>query len=397
MFMAVEAHASSLARATAAHAAAFGAAPAVRALAPGRVNLIGEHTDYNEGLVLPLAIQHCCAVAASPRDDDELRIVAADLPRDDADFRCDWDRLDRSALRGRWPAYIAGPAANLAECLDSRRGVNISIASDVPLGAGLSSSAAAEVATATALAALWSIEIAPLELAKLCQRAEHEWAGVPCGLMDQLASVFGKEGHALLIDCRSNDVRAIPLPPPERIVLIVANSGVRHSLAAGEYAARRSACEAAARAVGVRTLRDATGAMIAEAPLPPAQRDCARHVIAENDRVRAFADAVAEGDLIAAAGALMYASHESLRDLYRVSCSELDTLVDIARSVPGVYGSRMTGGGFGGCTITLCSREAATELQCELERRYRAAHGRDCAVFTIRASSGAALVQPLRP
>ncbi len=390
--MAADADIPALARATAAHAAAFGEARVVRALAPGRVNLIGEHTDYNHGLVLPMAIQHCCAVVVSGRDDRRIRLFAADLPAEGARFESDWDRLDRRELRGKWPAYIAGPAANLAERLDSRRGVNISIASDVPLGSGLSSSAAAEVATATALAALWRINLAPLELAMLCQRAEHEWAGVPCGLMDQLASVFGVPGRALLIDCRSNDVQAVPLPSPERIAMIVTNSGVRHSLAAGEYAARRSACDAAAKAMGLRTLRDANPEAVDAALLTPEQRDCAMHVIAENDRVRAFADVVNEGDLVAAAGALMYASHESLRDLYRVSCPELDTLVEIARSVPGVYGSRMTGGGFGGCTITLCDARSVVALSGALRAQYRRIHGRECTVFPVFASAGARLV-----
>jgi galactokinase len=311
-------------------------------------------------------------------------------------FECDWARLDRDLLRGRWPAYVAGPAAILAERLGSHGGVNITIASDVPRGAGLSSSAAAEVATATALAAIWRIDVAPLELARLCQRAEHEWAGVPCGLMDQLASVFGREGHALMIDCRSNGIEPIPLLPPERIALIVTNSGVRHSLAAGEYASRRAACEAAARGMGIGSMRDATPEMIEAASLEYEQRNCAAHVVAENGRVREFAAAIRAGDL-AAAGSLMYASHASLRDLYHVSCPELDTLVEIAREVPGVYGSRMTGGGFGGCTITLCEPAAVERLNRELHSRYRAAHNRECTAFAVRPSAGARVVDANEP
>lgn len=394
--MAADAHASSLVRATVAHAAAFGAAPVVRAVAPGRVNLIGEHTDYNDGLVMPLAIQHCCAVAASPRDDGRIGIIASDLAADEAKFECEWDRLDRHALRGRWPAYVAGPAAILSDRLESRRGVNISIASDVPLGAGLSSSAAAEVATATALAALWGIDLVPLDLAKLCQRAEHEWAGVPCGLMDQLASVFGMAGCALLVDCSDNRIEPVPLPTAEQASLVVANSGVRHSLAAGEYAQRRRACEEAARAMGIGSLRDASEDMITAASLSSVQRDCALHVVRENSRVRSFAAAVRSGDL-AGAGALMFASHASLRDLYRVSCAELDTLVEIARSVGGVHGSRMTGGGFGGSTITLCDPHAVEHLRRELAERYRVAHGRECTSFVVRASAGARLLDACGP
>jgi galactokinase len=369
----------------------FRRAPDHAALAPGRVNLIGEHTDYNDGLVMPLAIQHCCAAAVSSRSDDCFRIVAADLPAREATFECSLDQPDRPEFRGRWAAYVAGPALLLAMRRSSPRGADIAIASDVPIGAGLSSSAAAEVATATALAKLWSIEIAPLELAKLCQRAEHEYAGVPCGLMDQFASVFGKRDHALLIDCLDNSVVNVPMPTPDRAALIVTNSGVRHSLAAGEYAARRAACEAAARAMGLQSLRHAAAGATATARLPAEQRNCATHVVAENARVRAFVVAIQAGDL-AAAGKLMYASHDSLRDLYRVSCPELDTLVEIARSVPGAYGARMTGGGFGGCTITLCDPAAVPALTRELTGRYRAAHHRDCTLFPVLPSAGARLV-----
>jgi len=381
-----------LARANAAHTAAFGAPPASAALAPGRVNLIGEHTDYNEGLVLPFAIQHCCAAAVSPRTDSQVHILAPDLPAEQQAFAFDLHSHDRTSMRGDWASYIAGPAVLLAAIGNQKTGVNITIASDVPLGAGLSSSAAAEVSVAMALAGLWRLDLAPLDLAKLCQRAEHDFAGVPCGLMDQLASVFGQEGRGMLIDCRENAVNHIALPPSDRAVMVVINSGVRHSLAAGEYAARRAACQAAAGTMGVSSLRDATGSMIATAGLPSEQHDCAMHVVSENERVRDFAASVAEGSL-AAAGCLMFASHESLRDLYRVSCAELDTLVEIARSVRGVFGSRMTGGGFGGCTVTLCDPEAAARLSREVPAAYRAAHQRECRVFPVTASVGARLTK----
>ena len=382
----------SLPRAVAAHRAAFGSEPSRAALAPGRVNLIGEHTDYNHGLVLPLAIQHTCAAVASPRADSRLCILAPDLPALTNAFECDLAAIAPAALRGTWMAYAAGPAALLFS-LRRGTGADLTISSDVPLGAGLSSSAAVEVAVATVLADLWRLPLTPVELARICQRAEHEYAGVPCGLMDQLASVFGRDGHALLIDCRDNSITPVPLPPPDRAALIVTNSGVRHSLAAGEYAQRRAACESAARQMSIHSLRDATPAMIPAASLPPDQRACATHVITENDRVRAFADAIRSEDL-AAAGKLMYASHQSLRDLYHVSCPELDTLVEIARSVPGVYGSRMTGGGFGGCTITLCDPAAVAPLTHALHTRYRAAHNRDCTVFPVIPSAGARLLRP---
>ncbi len=380
-----------LRRAAEAHCAAFGVRPRVGAVAPGRVNLIGEHTDYNLGLVMPLAIQHVCAAVVSPMPGTGVRFLGADLGPAGG-FECELRSLDPKAVHGQWPAYVAGPAAFVGRRAAASEGAAVTIASDVPLGAGLSSSAAAEVATATAFAALWGVQLAPLELAKLCQRAEHEYAGVPCGLMDQLASVMGMDGSALLIDCADNSVQPVQLPPRERAALVVTNSGVRHALAAGEYAARRAACEVAARAMGVGSLREATCELIAASRLTDEQRDCATHVVCENDRVRAFADAVAEGDSIAAAGALMYQSHESLRDLFHVSCPELDTLVEIARSVPGVYGSRMTGGGFGGCTITLCDPGAVATLQRELALRYKAVQGKSCDSFEVRPSAGARLV-----
>lgn len=381
-------HPPALHRALSAHRAVFGTPAAIAALAPGRVNLIGEHTDYNDGFVLPMAIESCCAAAVSPREDGRLRIIAADLPAPRNAVELILAEIDPASLRGDWPAYVAGPAALLAARASRTVGADVAIASDVPIGAGLSSSAAAEVSIATALAALWQVSPPPLELARLCQRAEHEYAGVPCGLMDQLASVMGREGHALRIDCRDNLVLPIALPDASRLAIVVANSGVRHALAGGEYAARRAACHAAARAMGLHSLREATEARLDAATMPDDQRECALHIIRENARVLAFAEALGAGNL-AAAGARMFESHESLRDLYRVSCAELDTLVAAARTVPGVFGSRLTGGGFGGCTVTLCAPGAVGPLADALRTRSHAAHGRACEVFTVRAAQGA--------
>jgi len=380
-------------RAATAFRAAFGhPADGPAAVAPGRINLIGEHTDYNDGLVLPVAIQLCCAAVTSRRADSRLRIVAADLVAPGNVFECDLAALHPTSFRATWAAYAAGPGALLFAMSHARTGADVAIASDVPMGSGLSSSGAMEVAIATALAALWKVHIAPLDLARLCQRAEHEFAGVPCGLMDQLAAVFGREGHALLMDCRDGTIVPIPLPTSETAALVVTNSGVRHALASGEYARRRAACESAAGVMGLRSLRDASTSAIAGARLTPQERDCAAHVVAENARVGSFAAALRAGDR-AGAGAQMYASHASLRDLFRVSCPELDTLVEIAHKVPGVYGSRMTGGGFGGCTITLCHPGAVSSLTLALREEYRAAHGRECSAFVVRACAGARIVQ----
>lgn len=389
-----------LIRARLAHRTAFGVPPTRAALAPGRVNLIGEHTDYNEGLALPIAIQHRCAAVYSSRADSLLRFFAADFPAETNRFEFDLRDIRPEAVRaaarasGGWPAYVAGPAALLAAHASRPTGADITICSDVPLGAGLSSSAAAEVAAVSVLYVPWNLNFQnSWHLAQICQHAEHEFADVPCGLMDQLAVMCSREGHALLIDFHKDSISHVPMPAADRIALIVANSGVRHALADGEYARRRAACEAVASTMGLGSLHEASLAAIAAASLSPEQRDCATHVVAENERVRAFVAAIRSGDL-AAAGSQMYASHESLRDLYRVSCPELDTLVEIAREVPGVYGSRMTGGGFGGCTITLCDPAVVEPLTRELAARYLAAHGRECVIFPVRPSGGAHVLPP---
>jgi galactokinase len=388
----------SLTRALLAHRAVFGATPTHQATAPGRINLIGEHTDYNSGLALPIAIRHRGAAVLSRRTDSLLRFVAADLPAETNRFEFDLRDIRPEAIRaaarasGGWPAYVAGPAALLAAHASHPTGADITVCSDVPPGAGLSSSAAAEVPVAGVLCQLWNVHFRnSWEFARICQRAEHEFAGVPCGLMDQLVATCPCEGHALLIDFAKEKLSHVPVPGADRLALIVANSGVRHTLASGEYARRRAMCESAALAMGLGSLRDASIGTIAAASLSPEQRDCATHVVRENDRVRAFVAAISTGNL-AAAGALMFASHESLRDLYRVSCPELDTLVEIAREVPGVYGSRMTGGGFGGCTITLCEPAAVERHTRELHSRYRAAHNRDCTIFSVRPSASAHVV-----
>lgn len=333
-----------LRRASAAFRANYEREPTHAAVAPGRVNLIGEHTDYNHGFVLPIAIDRVCVAVGGMRDRGPRRAHAVNFGETQE------IPIEREAVRrGSWIAYVAGVVAGFAE----RRGLpafDLALATSVPIGAGLSSSASLEVAVATLIENMTGAAIGPIDKARLCQRAEHEWAGVPCGIMDQLVSVLGREGHALLIDCRTLDVTHVPMPADAAVV--VADTGVRHELAAGEYAKRRAACSSAAAKLGIASLREATSGMADDPCLEDEERRCVRHVTTENERVLRAVEAMRAGDL-PVLGRLMNDSHESLRRDYRVSCAELDALVGAARSVEGVLGARMTGGGFGGCAVVL--------------------------------------------
>ncbi|WP_376791245.1 galactokinase [Thermoflexus sp.] len=367
----------------------FGERPMLRARAPGRVNLIGEHTDYNEGFVLPIAIDRAIWVAARPRKDRRVRLVAADF-EEEAEFSI--DQLRPGMLRG-WAAYPAGVAWALEEAGMRLPGLEAVIAGDVPIASGLSSSAALEVAFAVAWTALGGHERSRLELARLCQRAENEFVGVRCGIMDQMAALFGRRGCALLIDCRSLETR--PVPIPEEAVIVVADSGVRRALAASAYNERRAQCEEAVarlrtRYPGIRALRDVTPAQLEEArmELPELIYRRARHVVTENERVLQAVVALERGDL-QAFGALLYASHRSLRDDYEVSSPELDTLVEAAGSVAGVYGARLTGAGFGGSILAVVRREAAPAAGEAMTRAYLDRFGRQPALFVVRPDDGA--------
>lgn len=372
-------------------AARFQRAPEWLVAAPGRVNLIGEHTDYNAGFVLPMAIERCTVIAAARAGAGApplLRLHSATV-NGSVDIA-----LDSPQLPGRphWSSYVRGVVAAF-----QRRGVSIpplcaSIASDVPLGGGLSSSAALEVATATLLEAVTGVTLDPLDKARLCQAAEHEFAGVPCGLMDQMVCVFAEERGPLLIDCRSEVGRVLSMADSSASILI-ANSNVRHSLGDGAYARRRAECEGAARVLGVATLRDATPQTVEDAreALGPVFHRRARHVVTENARTLEAARALEAGDW-RAAGALFYESHRSLRDDYEVSCAEVDVLVAAARDLgegAGVYGARITGGGFGGCTVTLARTESVVDVGRELARMYEQRTGRTMDHFTSRPARGA--------
>jgi galactokinase len=370
----------------------FGLEPAVVARAPGRVNLIGEHTDYNEGFVLPVALEPCTRVAAGPRGDGCICAVACDL-EEEAVWPVDaWCRADCP----HWTSYIAGVVVLLRARGAPLIGCNLIITSDVPVGSGLSSSAALEVSAAKALAALSGDAIDGTTLADLCGEAERRFAGVPCGIMDQYVSVLARADTAFLLDCRARSWEHVPLDLDEHVLVIV-NSGVRHELAAGEYAKRRRECAAAVEYLrqwdpAVRALRDVDSAAVAAhtARLDPIAAKRARHVISENARTIQMADALRKRDW-AEIGRLMAASHRSLRDDYEVSCRELDRLVEIVSEVPGVVGARMTGGGFGGCIVAIADRACLPEIASALREGYDGAgHGRS-SILLSRAGGGAAI------
>lgn len=364
--------------------------------APGRVNLIGEHTDYNDGFVMPVALAFRARVLAAPRDDGRLRLYSRALA-DEVMLPVPGPAAHRAAGTPHWSDYVVAVAWALAEAGARIPGADLLLDSDVPIGAGLSSSAAIEVASALALASLGRVDLTGKALAQLCQRAENAYVGTRCGIMDQFASTHGRAGHALLIDCRSLAHETLTLEPPSGggAQIVVANTTVRHALAGGEYNRRRAECEAGVAALrahfpAIDALRDVSSAAletVRDALEPGIYRRC-RHVVGENERVQASAAALRRGDLVAF-GALMRASHASLREDYEVSCPELDLLVDLASEVEGVLGARMTGGGFGGCTVNLVRPAAVGPLIARLEAGYRAATGIVPPLYVCGAAGGA--------
>lgn len=360
-------------------------------IAPGRVNLIGEHTDYNDGLVLPMAIEPHIRFDVSPRA-DRWMVVSSDQ-KGQAEVRVDLDRVPSAEdVRGSWAAYPSGVVAGLTRLGWDIPGFTARLSATLPAGAGLSSSAAIEVGTATAIEKLCGRRLALEEKALLCQRAEHDYAGVPCGIMDQFAVTFGEPGNAILLDCRTREMRHVPLAG-EDVTMLVVNSGVKHRLADGEYAKRRSECESAARLLGLASLRELAGSAWGErvSRLPDTERRRAKHVVTEHERTLAFVEALAARDW-KAAGECMYGSHESLREDYEVSCAELDAIVELSRSIDGVFGCRMTGGGFGGCAIALVDTSRAESIRQAFGSRYRDRTGIDPVTFITRPAGGAALL-----
>ncbi len=363
--------------------------------APGRVNIIGEHTDYNDGFVLPMAI-------------DRYTVMAGDISLDDRPIRA--ARIytntlgeeheiclagEHSAPLPTWAKYIRGVFEAAAEHAVVPPIFDAVVDSTVPLGGGLSSSAALEVATATFLEQLVDKPFDPKVKALLCQQAEHRGAGVPCGIMDQFSSVLCEAGHLMLLDCRNQETRMVPMTDPTVTVLII-NTNVKHELTGGEYAERRAQCEAAAKTLGVLSLREASFGLLEKhkSQLDDLHFRRARHVIGEIDRTVRAADAIAAGQWHTV-GPLMYASHDSLRDDYEVSCAELDVLVESARKLgteTGVIGSRMTGGGFGGSTVSLVRSQQAADIATEICRSYREQTGITATAFVTPPARGAHVV-----
>ena len=366
----------------------FGGSPRVFS-APGRVNLIGEHTDYNDGFVLPIAINRRTYVACAPRRDRRIRVHSKNLDAT-AEFELDGNTLQPQR---KWFSYILGVARTLERHYLSLSGADFLIESEVPMGGGLSSSAALEVATGQALVELCGQVIDPTALALAAQQAEHEFVGAQVGIMDQLTAATAEPDHALLIDCRSLEAKKIPLRNIEA-GFVVCNTNVKHQLASSAYNERRQQCEAAVAILkqhlpSIGALRDVTAEDFERfgRDLPEPLQRRARHVVTENSRTIAAADALARGDLTAL-GKLMRASHESLRDDYEVSSAELDIMVHLASQRDEVFGARMTGGGFGGCTINLVRRDSTEDFSHFIHEKYQEATGLAAEIYVVAADGG---------
>ena len=357
--------------------------PALCVAAPGRVNLIGEHTDYNDGFVLPAAIDRHVAIAAGPRADRKVRLYAVDFD-DGVSFSLDaFSRDDRH----RWSNYQRGVVWALQEAGHDLVGLDVAITSNVPISSGLSSSAAIEVAMAFAFQVLAELTLDGVERALLCQKAENYFVGMHCGIMDQYICSLGQRDHALLIDCRSLEYRAVPIPTG--CAVVVCDTGKRRGLVDSEYNTRRSECETGAATLGVRALRDVTPEELSrrQRELGETTLKRCRHVVTEDQRTLDAVAALQSNDL-AAFGTLMNASHVSLRDDYEVSCAELDAMVEAAWRQEGVLGARMTGAGFGGCTVNLVREEAVDAFQLRVPEEYRRATGLVPEIYVCRAEKG---------
>jgi len=366
---------------------AFGSAPTLAVQAPGRVNLIGEHTDYNDGFVLPCAIDYRTAICGSPRDDGLVRVVAADYAGERDEFSLD------AAIEPRgdrlWANYVRGVVKYLKEAGHAVRGADLAISGNVPQGAGLSSSASLEVATGQFFKALGGLAIDPTDLALIGQRAENRFVGCNCGIMDQLISARGEAGHALLIDCRSLATQSVAMP--DGIAVVIINSNVKRGLVGSEYNTRRRQCEEAARFFGVKALRDVdlpTYAVKA-AGLDPLVARRARHIITDSQRALDLAAALPQGDM-QRIGQLMADSHASMRDDFEITCPQVDALVDIVKEAIGDAGGvRMTGGGFGGCVVSLVPNELVDAVRVAVSTRYPAATGLQGSIYVCHPSAGA--------
>jgi galactokinase len=375
-------------RAQAVFEAAFGHSSTILVQAPGRVNLIGEHTDYNDGLVLPCAIDYRTVIAARPREDRRVRVAAADY--DDAIDEFDLGVPIERQAAPMWANYVRGVIQQLAQRGLPMRGMDLAITGDVPQGAGLSSSASLSVAVGQLFATLPGFQdLSPIDIALIAQASENDFVGARVGNMDQISSACGVEGHALLIDCRSLDVKPVPIPQDAAIMIF--NSMVRRGLVDSEYNTRRRQCEDAARHFGLKALRDLDLATLQArgAELDPVTLRRARHVVTEDERVLAAAEALAAGDL-ARMGVLMAASHASMRDDFEITVPLIDRLVDIVKDVIGTQGGvRMTGGGFGGCVVALVPSALVERVAAAVDRDYRGPQGEQATIYVCSAAAGA--------
>ena len=371
----------------------YGRPPRWIVAAPGRVNVIGEHTDYNDGFVLPMAIERYAVMAA------DVAAKPGTISIYDTHFQ-ESAAVDVSVpvTKGqpKWSNYIRGVLAGFQNRDVEIPALDVAFMSTVPLGGGLSSSAALEVCTATLLEAATGKAMDPIEKALLAQTAEHEFAGVPCGIMDQFISALGREGHLLLLDCRTRQTELVPMSDPS-VTLLVINTNVKHELGSGEYARRRAECEAAAKNLGVASLRDATPEQLeaAKSGMSEVVFRRARHVIGEIARTVQAAKEIRASNW-PETGQLMYASHASLRDDYEVSCQELDVVVEISESIGlqgGVFGCRMTGGGFGGCCVALVKTDAVAAITKQIGTDYKARTGLEAGIFSSRPAAGATIIK----
>lgn len=367
--------------------AAFSAQPQLSVQAPGRVNLIGEHTDYNDGFVLPCAIDYHTAVSGSPRSDRRVRVIAADYDGERDEFSLDAPIIPNPDKL--WANYVRGVVKYLLEAGANLTGADLAISGNVPQGAGLSSSASLEVATGQFFKALGNLALDPTELALIGQRAENRFVGCNCGIMDQLISARGEANHALLIDCRSLAAQSVSMP--EGIAVVIINSNVQRGLVGSEYNTRRRQCEEAARFFGVKALRDVDMPTYAakSAGLDPVVARRARHIITDSQRALDLAQALPAGDM-SRISRLMADSHTSMRDDFEITCPQVDALVKIVKDVIGEAGGvRMTGGGFGGCVVALVPNELVTRVGEAVAARYTGETGLSATTYVCHASAGA--------
>jgi galactokinase len=366
----------------------FGSKPRIFC-APGRVNLLGEHTDYNDGFVMPCAIGFSTRVAISSRPDRKLVIQSEEFSEK---FEFDLDNLP-SRAKGVWSDYVVGIAVMLQQMGHHTPGASLLVRGEVPIGAGLSSSAAIEVASALALMSLNGAKLSLPEVAKLCQKTENVFIGARVGIMDQFISCLGKAGHALLLDCRSLEFNLIPIP--EGVRLVICNTMVKHEHASGAYNRRREECDEGVKLLSrwypeIHALRDVSVEQLERhaAEMPATIFKRCKHVVTENRRVQEGAQYLIDGE-VSRFGDLMRKSHSSLRDLFEVSCRELDVMAEIAESLEGYCGGRMTGGGFGGCTVNLVKTSAAEKFATQIAERYQSAIGIKPDIYVCSAANGA--------